>query len=94
MDEARERMLEIFTTSENSKDPLSWFEGLYCSSRRDRNLIPWDWMEPHPFLVEWIEENQHTGRALVVGSGLGEDCLLYTSPSPRDGLLSRMPSSA
>ena len=24
----------------------------------------------------------------------GEDCLLYTSPSPRDGLLSRMPSSA
>ena len=24
----------------------------------------------------------------------GEVCLLYTSPSPRDGLLSRMPSSA
>ena len=26
-------------------------------------------------------------------SGIGV-CLLYTSPSPRDGLLSRMPSSA
>ena len=25
---------------------------------------------------------------------LGNYCLLYTSPSPRDGLLSRMPSSA
>ena len=25
---------------------------------------------------------------------LAQDCLLYTSPSPRDGLLSRMPSSA
>ena len=25
---------------------------------------------------------------------LAENCLLYTSPSPRDGLLSRMPSSA
>ena len=25
---------------------------------------------------------------------LRPDCLLYTSPSPRDGLLSRMPSSA
>ena len=25
---------------------------------------------------------------------LSEICLLYTSPSPRDGLLSRMPSSA
>ena len=24
----------------------------------------------------------------------GKHCLLYTSPSPRDGLLSRMPSSA
>ena len=23
-----------------------------------------------------------------------DNCLLYTSPSPRDGLLSRMPSSA
>ena len=25
---------------------------------------------------------------------MGPGCLLYTSPSPRDGLLSRMPSSA
>ena len=73
MDEAREKMLEIYSASEHSNDPLSWFEELYCSSRRDRRLIPWDWMEPHPFLVEWTQENQHTGRALVVGSGLGED---------------------
>ena len=27
-------------------------------------------------------------------SYIGLSCLLYTSPSPRDGLLSRMPSSA
>ena len=27
-------------------------------------------------------------------TGLSVACLLYTSPSPRDGLLSRMPSSA
>ena len=40
-------------------------------------------------------------RVIEVGPGLGsltlgllETCLLYTSPSPRDGLLSRMPSSA
>ena len=26
--------------------------------------------------------------------GIPDYCLLYTSPSPRDGLLSRMPSSA
>ena len=30
----------------------------------------------------------------VVLNSKGEACLLYTSPSPRDGLLSRMPSSA
>ena len=29
-----------------------------------------------------------------IGCALIGDCLLYTSPSPRDGLLSRMPSSA
>ena len=29
---------------------------------------------------------------LIIGKG--STCLLYTSPSPRDGLLSRMPSSA
>ena len=28
------------------------------------------------------------------GSGVGGGCLLYTSPSPRDATLSRMPSSA
>ena len=28
------------------------------------------------------------------GDSLAYSCLLYTSPSPRDGLLSRMPSSA
>ena len=34
--------------------------------------------------------------ALVEGSiiEINVTCLLYTSPSPRDGLLSRMPSSA
>ena len=29
-----------------------------------------------------------------IATGMYIDCLLYTSPSPRDGLLSRMPSSA
>ena len=35
----------------------------------------------------------HGGPGIVANAYL-EGCLLYTSPSPRDGLLSRMPSSA
>ena len=50
---------------------------------------------------------QEAGRVLLAGGKrlrpllillahrlAGGSCLLYTSPSPRDGLLSRMPSSA
>ena len=40
-----------------------------------------DSTEPE-MLIEYVPDN------------LPEACLLYTSPSPRDGLLSRMPSSA
>ena len=35
-----------------------------------------------------------TGKSDIPVRFEGRDCLLYTSPSPRDGLLSRMPSSA
>ena len=35
-----------------------------------------------------------TGKGLNWGGSRIRPCLLYTSPSPRDGLLSRMPSSA
>ena len=37
---------------------------------------------------------QATGEAWPLNVGQVYTCLLYTSPSPRDGLLSRMPSSA
>ena len=36
--------------------------------------------------------NKYKGSVVIFDDMLG--CLLYTSPSPRDGLLSRMPSSA
>ena len=38
--------------------------------------------------------NGSSGIKLTPDSGAASACLLYTSPSPRDGLLSRMPSSA
>ena len=42
-------------------------------------------------LVVVVSAMGHTTDELTA---LARACLLYTSPSPRDGLLSRMPSSA
>ena len=47
----------------------------------------------HRRTVETFETLRGVGRTYV-RIGAGATCLLYTSPSPRDGLLSRMPSSA
>ena len=44
-----------------------------------------------------LELGDRNPEVVVLGGDLNEStrtCLLYTSPSPRDGLLSRMPSSA
>ena len=40
-----------------------------------------------------IHEGLHSNKASSLNN-LPSDCLLYTSPSPRDATLSRMPSSA
>ena len=68
------------------------------SQRFENPQKPWT-------LFEKMPQDQHSifKEALVSKTNLEEDdidsavaklCLLYTSPSPRDGLLSRMPSSA
>ena len=45
---------------------------------------------------EWSEEDYKERLATMGGAKFDEilTCLLYTSPSPRDATLSRMPSSA
>ena len=55
-------------------------------------------------IISWYEINGRTSlpwrknitpyRVWISEIMLQQTCLLYTSPSPRDGLLSRMPSSA
>ena len=46
-------------------------------------------------LVGWNgTDAPNSTTSLVASKGNSRTCLLYTSPSPRDGLLSRMPSSA
>ena len=49
-------------------------------------------------ILKWLQDTYHCEVVTFTADlGQGEDiepCLLYTSPSTRDGLLSRMPSSA
>ena len=40
------------------------------------------------------QEKERGITILAKNTAINWNCLLYTSPSPRDGLLSRMPSSA
>ena len=49
--------------------------------QRERGGVSW-----------WGEQHHQRGRAYA--STRSRSCLLYTSPSPRDATLSRMPSSA
>ena len=64
-------------------------------------------IEVQPFIIEVIQAGQkgdtelerlrqNVAQEKSPGFVIHRDgtCLLYTSPSPRDGLLSRMPSSA
>ena len=46
--------------------------------------------------LQWRKRTVDKAYEAVVEGAVAHDegCLLYTSPSPRDGLLSRMPSSA
>ena len=49
-------------------------------------LITWRWLKVNDSIIELPEVKDQVHNIVA--------CLLYTSPSPRDGLLSRMPSSA
>ena len=53
-----------------------------------------DWMA-HVYSSSHIQQGYFTSLNTVrIRIRDNKGCLLYTSPSPRDGLLSRMPSSA
>ena len=62
---------------------------------RDLTFIGYE-PKRHWVMGVWLgnDDNSPTGQTSAVAAGLWRDCLLYTSPSPRDYAASRMPSSA
>ena len=84
-------------SNETNRQNLARFEAVYAKYRKNIDEV-----------MELAQFDEQQGREVYAGAAAarlaspefhqtGEeanDCLLYTSPSPRDGLLSRMPSSA
>ena len=93
-----------------SRNAFVWSRGEFPRSEDCLYLNIWSQAEHSAALpvMVWFHGGAHTGGFghvdLFDGTRLAEQgvvlvtinyrCLLYTSPSPRDGLLSRMPSSA
>ena len=67
-------------------------EGRYVSKRklkgRSAPIVPTQPFHAGEFSLRSLTEEEDLARGFVTG------CLLYTSPSPRDATLTRMPSSA
>ena len=60
-----------------------------------RYIMPTNGPDPRPHVeIVYADKVKYAGGAGDNGWDELQACLLYTSPSPRDGLLSRMPSSA
>ena len=72
-----------------SGKPADQFLDTDAGAGEERRLFP-----DMPSRIGGAQVAHQVDDAMQFGGLEGEDCLLYTSPSPRDGLLSRMPSSA
>ena len=76
---------------------ISKFPYLLQNNDKQNNPIIIDWKSKvtasfNSFQVQYLKDFAATHK--LKGQYNTYICLLYTSPSPRDGLLSRMPSSA
>ena len=91
------RLHEPMITLDGGRDGLDVQRGIVADAPA--------WLAPRGhLLIETSEAQAETTRQLFTAASfttrqatseeLDATCLLYTSPSPRDGLLSRMPSSA
>ena len=85
-------------TSKNRVDLYAEVQGIFKSSRRA--FKPGTWYKKGEVLLDLDKKEEIIGLKAQKSSFYNQlvllipDCLLYTSPSPRDATLSRMPSSA
>ena len=75
---------EVGTPGENAKP----------STEEEIKLLEEEFKNLQDQTQDLINERAHMESEIRALKKRANSCLLYTSPSPRDGLLSRMPSSA
>ena len=68
--------------------------GLFAKSHQPEDLIAYCARVSNPENQKNTETAPRLLKFLIKQLTKVNNCLLYTSPSPRDGLLARMPSSA
>ena len=78
----------------NSGMTKLWFSLVYFGKdfSISNNLLPMHSLDRTESV--WASEIYKGQEYQTIPLSIPEDCLLYTSPSPRDATLSRMPSSA
>ena len=76
-----------------SQDLLNKIENIITERGTDSYLGEEVTMEQHMLQTALLAETEDGSDSAIAGALL-HDCLLYTSPSPRDKRQSRMPSSA
>ena len=76
------------------KDKLLVFTAALLAERRLGRGLKLNYPEAVAYITMAIMEGARDGKSVAQLMGEGRDCLLYTSPSPRDRTRSRMPSSA
>ena len=67
--------------------------------QKDNLLSSYNYDLPNNLIAQSPTKSRHDAKLMIVKDGLDDslnlvNCLLYTSPSPRDRTRSRMPSSA
>ena len=73
--EIRENLISLSKEVVGDDQPLRWFEELYSRAERNSMMIPWATLEPNPVMLKWLEGRNISGKALVVGCGLGDDAI-------------------
>ena len=72
----QQKVKSLAIESISQKNPSGWFETLYADANGDDSLVPWAKNQAHPYLQDWLEQNNIQGNnssALVIGCGLGDD---------------------